>query len=394
MTLKPSQIHALLHAKQDEFTSFDRRSLNALKQYRQGLVDLPTLSPLELYQRQTAAGDGLSGASPLEGWAGANHGVLSCDCRWNSREDSMAWVRQTLSGVTTFAVDGSQIFPSKDLSIPVALVQIGWFENPHDATGFYEKDIDVDVMTPSDLKASHSGDPVDRRVNFRRSQMEIDRLVQYMEDRAEAVADGHRCLVFFDGSLAATFAKNFEPELCKDYVQCFLKLLRASQNYRVPLVGYVDTTYASDLTVMLQQVFALPKIPSIHDAQLVNPYMKWGDRTPILRSQRSGIVQAYEEQNDQLTFTYLKTTRDGYPARLEMPLWMVDDGIANQVIDWVRGEVIIGGGYPYVIETADQTAVLRSSDRQVFFRILQEWSEELDLNLRLSRKMVSKVRRR
>ena len=122
----------------------------------------------------------------------------------------------------------------------------------------------------------------------------------------------------------------------------------------------MDTTYASDLTVMLQQVFELPKSPSIHDAQLVNPYMAWGDRTPILRSQRSGIVQSYEEQNDQLTFTYLKTTRDGYPARLEMPLWMVDDGIANQVVDWVRGEVIIGGGYPYVIETADQTAVLRS----------------------------------
>ena len=71
----------------------------------------------------------------------------------------MAWVRQTLSGVTTFAVDGSQIFPSKDISIPVALVQIGWFENPHDDTGFYEKDIDVDVMTPSELKASHSGEP-------------------------------------------------------------------------------------------------------------------------------------------------------------------------------------------------------------------------------------------
>lgn len=394
MTLKSSQIHAILQAKQEDFTRFDRRSLNALKQYRQALIDLPHLSPLELYQRQVVKGEGLAGASPLEGWAGANHGVLPCKFRWDSREESMKWVRHHLSGVSTFAVDGSQIFPSKDLSIPVALVQIGWFENPHDATGFYEKDIDLDVMTPSDLKASHSGEPVDRRVNFRRLQMEINRLVQYIEDRAESVAAGARCLVFFDGSFVATFAQSFEPQLCQDYIQCFLKLLRASQTHRVPLVGYVDTTYARDLTVMLQQVFDLPDISSIHDAQLVNPYMEWGDRTPILRSQQSGIVQAYEEQTDQLTFTYLKTTRDGYPARLEMPLWMVDDGIANQIIDWVRGEVIIGGGYPYVIETADQTAVLRSGDRQVFFRILQEWSEDLDLNLRLSKKMISKVRRR
>ena len=60
----------------------------------------------------------------------------------------------------------------------------------------------------------------------------------------------------------------------------------------------------------------------------------------------------------------------------------------------MRGEVIIGSGYPYVIETADQTAVLQSSDRQMFLRILQDWAEQENLNLRLSRKMVSKVRRR
>jgi hypothetical protein len=49
---------------------------------------------------------------------------------------------------------------------------------------------------------------------------------------------------------------------------------------------------------------------------------------------------------------------------------------------------------PYVIETADQTAVLKVEDRQVFFRILQDWAEQEELSLRFSRKMVSKVRRR
>ena len=395
MTLKPSQIHAILEAKQDDFTRFDRRSLTALTQYRAALAELTEMSLQDLQDQQqqmTLAGD--AGASVIESFGGAHHAVLPCGLTWNSREHSMTWVQETLTGVTTFAVDGSQIFPSKDLSIPVALVQIGWFENPHSANGMYEKDIDVDVMTPSDLKAHHSGEPVDRRVNFRRLEMEINRLVQYIEDHAEAVANGDRFLIFFDGSLAATFANDFEPKLRQDYVNCFLNLLRASQTHRVPLVGYVDTTYAHDLTVMLKQVFELPDAPSIHDAQLVNPYMKWGDRTPLMRSQRSGIVRDYEDQANQLTFTYLKTTRDGYPARLEMPLWMYEERLVDQVVNWVRGEVIIGGGYPYAIETADQTAVLRSDDRQVFFRILQEWSESLDLNLRLSRKMVSKVRRR
>ncbi|NEQ96735.1 MAG: DNA double-strand break repair nuclease NurA [Cyanothece sp. SIO2G6] len=392
MTLKPAQIQAILQAKQSDFQQFDQRSLTLLKQYRERLASLSDCAEMGEYPVDESTSD--YGARLLESFQGSNRGSLACDLTWANREASMAWVRQVLTDVTTFAVDGSQIFAGKDLSIPVALVQIGWFENSHSENGGYEKDIDVDVMTPSELKAHTSGDPVDRRVNFRRLEMEVNRLVQYMDAQAQAIAQGKKYLVFYDGSLAATFANDFEPKLKQAYVDCLLRLLRTSQTHRVPLVAYVDTTYSRDLTVMLKQAFELPDVPSIHDAQLVNPYMDWGDRTPLMLSQRTGILRDYEEQQDQITFTYLKTTRLTYPARLEMPLWIYEDGIADQVIDWVRGEVIIGGGYPYAIETADQTAVLRSGDRQTFFRILQDWADEMDLNLRLSRKMVSKSRRR
>jgi len=60
----------------------------------------------------------------------------------------------------------------------------------------------------------------------------------------------------------------------------------------------------------------------------------------------------------------------------------------------VRCEIIIGQGYPYAIETADQTAVLTTEDRQTFYRLLQEWANQEDLKLRFSRKMMSKARRR
>jgi hypothetical protein len=293
-------------------------------------------------------------------------------------------------GITTFAVDGSQIYPSKDLSIPVALVQIGWFENPHLSTGDYEKDIRLDVMTPQDLQVSNSGEPVDRRVSMRRFQMETERLIEYMEAHSQATD----VLVFLDGSLVATFADAFDAASKKFYVDCLVNLLRTSQQHRVPLVAYVDTSYAQDLATMLQKVFKLEDSKAVQDAWLVNQTMEWGDRTPLFQCQRSGILEDYEEQQDQITFTYLKTNRDSYPARVEMPLWMYEAGLHNRVLDWVRGEVIIGSGYPYVIETADQTAVLQAEDRQAFYRILQEWAESEDLNLRLSRKMVSKVRRR
>jgi len=387
MTLKPSQIQDILETKRDEFTTFSQATWQQLQQYRAVLSHLSIAGEANLLKQLQNRSLGI-GATLLEPLNQATKGIIPCKLVWQNREQSLAWVRDRLTGITTFAVDGSQIYPGKDLSIPVALVQIGWFENPHLPTGGYEKDVVVDVMTPTDLQ--NGGEPVDRRVNMRRFEMETQRLVQYMQAHPQA----EDCLVFLDGSLIATFAEAFDPKSRQFYLECLLELLRASKAYRVPLVAYIDTSYAQDLTVMLQQLFELPESNTIHDAQLLGKFMEWGDRTPLFLCQRSGILSNYAEHCNQIAFTYLKTTREGNPARLEMPLWMYEAGLVDRVLDWVRGEVIIGSGYPYVIETADQTAVLQAEDRHTFYRILQDWAEKADLDLRFSRKMVSKVRRR
>ncbi|MDJ0702054.1 MAG: DNA double-strand break repair nuclease NurA [Leptolyngbyaceae cyanobacterium MO_188.B28] len=389
MSLKPSQIQAILQAKRADFARFDRTALKDLQQYRNAWIDFARQPQSERLHLLADKPNGLGGR-PIETFAETQKGILSPQLKWRNREESLAWVRDLLTGVTTFAVDGSQIFPSKDFSIPVALVQIGWFENRHDRAGGYEKDIQLDVMTPVDLQAGQSNEPVDRRVNVRRFEMETQRLAQYIE----SVADPSRSLVFFDGSLIATFAEAFDDTTRQAYRRCLLALLRTSEKHRTPLVGYIDTSYAHDLTTLLQQVYQLPESDAVHDAQVLNQFMEWGDRTPLFQCERGGILDTYQEQRDQITFTYLKTTREGYPARLEIPRWIWEAGLLDQVVDWVRAEVIIGGGYPYVIETADQTAVLQTQDRQIFYRMLQDWAAQEGLNLRLSRKMVSKVRRR
>jgi hypothetical protein len=393
MPLKPSQVWQILQAKQADFNTFKEKALQLLQVYRKALEKVSQQS----HEQVNAAlqGSNAVGAHPLETWEKATNWVIPCGLKWQSREQSLEWVRDRLTGVATFAVDGSQIFPSKDFSIPVALVQVGWFENPHLPLGTYEKDVLIDVLTPAELEDSKLQRPADRLVNMRRFAMEIEQLMEYMQAHAQC----QDCLVFLDGSLIATFAESFDPESRQFYAQQLTQLLRTSEQHRVPLVAYIDTSHASDLTRMLQQVSHLPDANMLFDAQLLNPFMNWGDRTPLFLCDRAGesgsrgILTEYQEQSQSIAFTYLKTN-DGYPARLELPVWIYEAGLLDRVIDWVRGEVIIGGGYPYVIETADQTAVLQGDDRQAFYRIFQEWAEGEDLNLRLSRKMVSKVRRR
>ena len=394
MPLKPSEILSILNQKKGEFSTFNQDLSAQLKLYRQAVKTLSRESFADL--RQTLEGQICPGARPLEGDKACPGWLLPAKLSWSSRQESLKWVRDRLTDVTTFSVDGSQIFPSKDISIPVGLVQIGWFENPHTPDGRYTKDVRVAVLSPVELQQNAQNRPLDRLVNMHRFAMEVERHIEFME----ANKGRQDCITFFDGSLVGSFAEVLDLDCRNFYAQEFVRLLRTSEQCRVPLVGYVDTSNARDLVSLVGGLAQLPDAEAIKDVTILNQgRMQWGDRTPLFICDRAGaartqgILSQYEEQSQSVTFTYMKLNSNRL-VRLELPKWIYEDGILETVLDYVRSEVIIGSGYPYVIETADQVAVLRTEDRQMFYRILQDWSEEQDLGLQFSRKMVSKVFRR
>ncbi|MEM6451903.1 MAG: DNA double-strand break repair nuclease NurA [Cyanobacteria bacterium P01_D01_bin.105] len=395
MAIKPSQIQRVLGQKRADFASFDESTAGYLNQYAQAWEGWIGLSE-EARDRWIEKQSGDLGAKPLEAIPKKHNGILRSGLAWDNREQSLAWAKSHLKDVTTFAVDGSQVFPQKDFSIPIALVQIGWFENHHCDEGTYEKDILLDVMTPKDLVSDRS-QPMDRWINMRRFSMEVQRLIKYIhqaKDRALAHnRDPEKCLAFFDGSLVLSFAALLDENIRDPYIQQVLTLLRASEKHQVPLVGYVDTAQSNDITTLLRTLDKLETTRAIHDAKLLNPLMQWGDRTSLMICDRGDILNYYAEMRSRIAFTYLKTNAN-YPARIELPLWVWESGRAEAVINQVRAEVVVGNGYPYAIETADQTAVLQSRDRQVFYRILQDWAHQENLQLKLSQKMMSKSRRR
>jgi hypothetical protein len=310
---------------------------------------------------------------------------------WSNHRQAREWALELLQGVPTFASDGSQISPSKDLSIPVGVVQVGWFENRHQADAAYMKDIAVEVLPPDELtedEGEESGFP-DWRVNWRRFEMEVERLVNYMETNAEVRP---RPLCFFDGSLVVSFAQHMRPERQQLYVDAVVRLLDTSQKTGVPVVGYVDTSYANDVTVMLAHLSGLSLGRRVSDAGLLQPDMDWGDRTQTYICVRDDhVLQKYYER---VCFVYLKTTKDNPPARVEFPRWVYDEGQYEAMLDLVRAECVVGTGYPYPLETADAVAVLTARDREQFYRLFQGFAEREGLSLRFARKAVSKHVRR
>jgi len=91
---------------------------------------------------------------------------------------------ERLRGVPTVAVDGSQIPASKEFAVPVSLVQVAWFENPHAPDLPYVKDVLNEIVTAGDeAEDLEEYALAESRLNPRRFALEVD------ADYARALAD-------------------------------------------------------------------------------------------------------------------------------------------------------------------------------------------------------------
>jgi hypothetical protein len=384
---------AALEAKAERFAGYDLELNDALAIYEEALAEISGLSQAAIEAR--LAGAPWPGARPTVEHDLYPDVVIPFERQWTNHQQARDWAMSVLAGVPTIAVDGSQITPGKELSIPVGAVQIGWFVNPHAEDAAYIKDIAFEVLAPDELADEGEetfGFP-DWRVNAQRFVGECEKLEEMMAAYQDAAV---KPVCFFDGSLIVSFVQHMLPERQKRYVEAVTGLLDASERYRVPVVGFIDTSYANDLLAMLNVLTGRDSRQRIGDGAVLRPKMNWGDRTTAWICAREDKVQPFGggKYYEQVCFLYLKTTVDRPPARLDLPRWLVDDGDLDRVIDVVRAECVVGNGYPYAVETADAVAVITVQDRERFYRVFQEFAEKERLPLRFSRKSVSKRGRR
>lgn len=331
--------------------------------------------------------------------------VFPFDISWPNHERARGWAADILSDRTTFAADGSQIYAGKETSVPVAMIQIGGFENPHNAAKIYEKTSRVEILSPADLFRDQE-EPMnpDVRVEERRYLGEVAAIGEFLQKKKGWQTRGERMpLAFFDNPLLVPFS---QKGLQKSLLEATVSLVALSRNTEVPLVGYVDRSFSRDLITMLAAFDPSvdPSEGSVYDSWLLSssgserrPVLNsWGDRTCYCYSKRRGLNAFNDAATGWSTvgFSYLQTTADSSPARLDIPAWVYEHGLLNELIDVVRAECVIGLGYPYPLETADQTAVVSGRDREVFFRALQEFSNREKLDFSVGRKDTSKSRRR
>jgi hypothetical protein len=418
--LHKGKLQAALNFKRGQFTAYDDSFSDQLQAYRYALETLYQQYPSGMQLEQKLPSDSPAmqpaGARPsieFDRWLvnapyNSYHGPLFPFGReFANHEQARQWA-ECIEGVTTLAVDGSQLQPWRDASIPVALIQVGLFANPHAQGRPYTKDVRMEVLSPDEImeaSRSESKDPdsypySEIQVTLRRYTLEVETLCEQMRQFASAHRPGdpaHSPVVFFDGSLVVSFALTMPSPYRERYIDSAVSLLQTSEEQRVPLIGYIDTSYARDIITMLRRLDSqehLRETKKVHDALLWQGRMHWGDRTPAMICARGDILEDYGAYRESVAFCYLQTTANRPPARLEFPRWMLDDGVLEPVLDVVRAEVIAGQGYPYAIETADAVSVITMQDRAEFYQQFQEFIERQGLKFTFSTKAVSKSRRR
>ncbi len=414
-----------LKLKQGQFAVYDDSFSEQLEAYRQALETLyrhfPTSASLEnlLPPPGHTASAGARPGIDFDRWlVGAELSEYKAPHfpfgqTFSNHAQAREWA-ECIEGVTTIAVDGSQLQPSRDISIPVALIQVGFFANPHFRGRPYVKDVKMEVLTPDEIMEVSREEDADfnsypyseTQVTLRRFELEVETIRELMERYARSRRPDdpvYSPLVFFDGSLVVSFALTMPSPYRERYIQGAVSLLQASETYRVPLIGYIDTSYARDIIIMLRQLDSnqeqhepiLKDTKNVHDALLWRGRLQWGDRTPAMLCARGDVLEEYGEYREQVAFCYLQTSISRPPARLEFPRWMLDTGVLEPIMDVVRAEVIAGSsGYPYAIETADAVAVISAPDRRDFYAQFQDFLERQGITLTFSRKSVSKGIRR
>src|SRR5918999_635823 len=311
-----THVISALEKTREEFARFERSLRGEVGELAARLVALAGRTSEEV--RRESGADAARVAFPSDELELAGAAVRPFREAWRSHEEARRWALETLRGRVTFAADGSQVFPGREASLPVAAVQVASFENPHTPEGRYTKDVHFEVIPPEQLLA-RAGDyeSPEQVVALRRFELEARAVCNFLESRRGWRGRGERApLAFFDNTLlVASLRKGTDRHLSQRMSAGLAELIAVSREASVPVVGYVDHSYAHDVAGLLAALHEDLPESNAYDAQILRarkrgtgapPLAKWGDRTIFFHCQRPNLAEVFfDEQGAPLVgFVY------------------------------------------------------------------------------------------
>ena len=122
------------------------------------------------------------------------------------------------------------------------------------------------------------------------------------------------------------------------------------------------------------------------DSKLFSRLLLPGERSAVFES-TSQVLSRYGPH--AICFFYLNVGRE--IARIEFPLWVANSPTAVELVhSIVLDQAIKGRGYPVVLSEAHERAVVQSSDRNLFYQMVEKAFVRRGLAAEVSVKSLSK----
>jgi hypothetical protein len=138
-----------------------------------------------------------------------------------------------------------------------------------------------------------------------------------------------------------------------------------------------------------------PRLDGLLDRHVLAAVLEPGERSAVFGSALH--IQGEYPTGTDIAFFYLKGPRSsgGELGRVEVPRWVADDpALLDRVHATVLQERRKGEGYPLALSEAHERAVVRASEREAFFRLVERRLRRTGVALTGSRKRQSKQRPR
>jgi len=353
-----------LEAKRHSLLAFEKKSSEELVAYRKRLSALNGLCPeLPPY----------CGALPLED----GEFIVPFESTWKAREEALAWMDDALSNRAVASVDGSQIYARESLGMPLGIVQSAFVCNPHDGSEA-QTERKVRLITPEEFERHRVYTYSKELVDAMRFSLECEHVMRTEKG----------CLCLMDGSLVLSHISSLNESIRNEYITAIKGMLAACEG-RIPTAAFVDFSNSHDLVRMMAHCFdELPQGAGITDAVLLRYAMGWGERTKVFLCDRDdrryygakSTLDHYGSWKGKICFFYIATSPFA-PCRVEMPLWMYEQGLTEHVADMIRGETIIRGNYPDILWRAHEAVIIRHKEHALFEQMLKGFCAQHGIQL-------------
>ncbi len=319
---------------------------------------------------------------------------------------------------TVIATDGSQIVADRHdsafcyvLNVGRAVIRYGTGERATLASRPKLYTPDEDML---ESKGEQEGISP-RRLAIKRFMAEMEALAEEIEALPTPQPPA---TALVDGTLLFWLLEGETEEYRVQTLTAYEKTLEAGRGRRVPIVGYISSPQSKDVLNALRLVecpYPLahcdrhcpnrqkPKPrretppcagnETLNDADLFERTLKQGERSALFTSSRLRFVRE-ERPSKNIYFCYLHVGAE--VARLEMPDWVAEDPtLLERVHSLCYDQAQKGAGYPVTLTEAHEQAVVRASERDAFFSLVERKMANDKIPLLLStRKALSKQRRR